>query len=152
MISIIVKSKICSPSLLIAERISARLASFSGSRPPTHNSLGTRLAMYVRTYVSVTLRNVNLHSFALICAHSFALTCTLRNHALRGLTMEVEDREEWRFLTMEDAEDSATGPPQRMCFAESSAERSRWLATLRKRKQRSQSTKEAKRARRERRK
>ena len=133
MISIIVKSKICSPSLLIAERISARLASFSGSRPPTHNSLGTRLAMYVRTYVrayatyvSVTLRNVNLHSFA--------LTCTLRNHGLRALTIEVEDREERRFLTMEDAEDSATGPPQRMCFAELSAERSRWLATLRKRK------------------
>ena len=46
------------------------------------------------------------------------------------------DREERRFLTMEDGEDSA-------------AERSRRLATLRKRKQRSECTVEAKRARRE---
>ena len=79
----------------------------------------------VRTYVSVTLRNVNLHSFA--------LTCTLAQELTRHwLTMEVEDREERRFLTMEDGEDSAAGPPQRTCFAESSAERSRRLATLRK--------------------
>ena len=32
---------------------------------------------------------------------------------------------------MEDAEDSTAGPPQRTCFAELSAERSRRLATLR---------------------
>ena len=104
---------------------------------------------YVRAYICVS--HAQECQFALICnhLHLFALTCTLRNHGLRALTMEVEDREERRFLTMEDAEDIATGPPQRMCFAESSAERSRRLATLRKRKQRSQSTKDAKRARRE---
>ena len=61
--------------------------------------------------------------------------------------MEVEDREERRFLTMEDEEDSVAGPPQRTCFAELSAERRRWLATLM-RKQQSQCTKEAMRARR----
>ena len=57
--------------------------------------------------------------------------------------------EEWRFLTIEDAEDIAAVSPQRTCFAELSAERSRWLATLRKRKHWSQCTKEAKKARRE---
>ena len=41
------------------------------------------------------------------------------------------------------------GPPQRTRFAESSTERSRRFAALRKRKQRSQGTVEAKRARRE---
>ena len=41
------------------------------------------------------------------------------------------------------------GPPQRTCFAESSTERSRRLAALRKRKKQSQCTVEAKRARRE---
>ena len=61
----------------------------------------------------------------------------------------IEDREEWHFLTMEDGEDSVAGPLQGTCYVESSAERSRWLATLRKRKQRSQCTKEPKRATRE---
>jgi len=42
-----------------------------------------------------------------------------------------------------------TSPPQHTCFAESNTERSRRLATLRKRKQRSQCTVEAKRGRRE---
>ena len=46
--------------------------------------------------------------------------------------MLVEGREEWRFLTMEDTEDSMAGPPQHTCFAELSAEHSRRLATLRK--------------------
>ena len=64
-----------------------------------------------------------------------------------GRSSIVEDREERRFLTMEDGEDSAAGPLQHTCFAESSAERNRRLATLRIRKQRSQCTKEAKRAR-----
>ena len=49
-----------------------------------------------------------------------------------------------------DGEDSAAGPLQRTYFAESnaktSAERSRQLPTLRKKKQRSQSTVDAKRA------
>ena len=63
----------------------------------------------------------------------------------RDTKSRLEDREERRFLTVEDGEDSAAGPPQRTCFVESSAERSRWLATLRKNKQRSQCTK-AKRA------
>ena len=55
-------------------------------------------------------------------------------HASRALTIEIEDMEGGQFLTMEDTEDSAAGPPQRTCFAELSEERSRWLATLRKRK------------------
>ena len=50
-------------------------------------------------------------------------------------------------------DDSAAGPSQRTYLAESSAEtsaeRSRWLATLRPKKQKSQSTVEAKRARRD---
>ena len=45
--------------------------------------------------------------------------------------------------------ENAACPPQRTRFAESSTERSRRLAALRKRKQRSQCTVEAKRARRE---
>ena len=92
--------------------------------------------MYVCTYVSVTLRNVNLHSFALRASSG--------THASRALTMEVVNREEWRFLTMEDAEDSAACLLQCTCFAELSFKRSRRLATLRKRKQRSQCTNEAK--------
>ena len=59
--------------------------------------------------------------------------------------MEVEDREEQHFLTMEDEEDSVAGPSQCTCIAELSAERRRWLATLM-RKQQSQCTKEAMRA------
>ena len=84
-----------------------------------------------------------------ICTHLHSRARS-GTHASRALTMEVEDREEQRFLTMEDGEDSVAGPPQRTCFVELSAERSRQLATLRKTKQRSQCTKEAKRARRER--
>ena len=41
---------------------------------------------------------------------------------------------------MEDAEDSASGLPKRTCFVESSAERTRRLATLGKIKQQSQCT------------
>ena len=40
-------------------------------------------------------------------------------------SLAIEDREERRFLTIED---NAAGAPQRTCFAESSAERSRRLA------------------------
>ena len=97
---------------------------------------GSILAMFVHTCL-VTLSNANLHS----CACS-------GTHALCALTMEVEEREERCFLTMEDAEDSAAGLPKRTCFVESSPECTRQLATLRKRKQQSQCTKEAKRARR----
>ena len=57
----------------------------------------------------------------------------------------MEDREEWGFLTMEDGKDNVVGPPQRTRFVESSTERSRRFAALRKR---SQGTVEAKRARR----
>ena len=60
--------------------------------------------------------------------------------------LEMEDREERRFLTTEDG-DNAVSPPQHTRFAESSTERSRWFAALRKRKQQSQGTVEAKRAR-----
>ena len=83
--------------------------------------------------MSVTLRNVNLHSFA--------LTVEARG---RGTGSRIEDREERRFLTTEDGEDSAAGSSQRTCFVESSTELIQRLATLRKRKQRSQCTKEAK--------
>ena len=73
-------------------------------------------------YVSVTLRNVNLHS----CARR-------ETHASRALTHEdtgctympsltIEDREERCFLTIEEGEDNAAGPPQRTCFAELSTE------------------------------
>ena len=41
---------------------------------------------------------------------------------------------------MEDAEDSAAGPPQYTCFVKLSVKHSQWLATLRKRKQWSQCT------------
>ena len=83
--------------------------------------------------------------FALICTHLHSRACS-GTHALCALTMEVEEREERWFLTMEDAEDSAAGLPKRTCFVESSAERTRRLATLGKRKQQSHCTKEAKRA------
>ena len=87
----------------------------------------------------------------------FALTCTQRTSYVtctdtgesRMPSLAMEDREEQRFLPMEDGYDNAVGPPQCMCFAESNTERSRRLAALRKRKQRSQGTVEAKRARRE---
>ena len=42
----------------------------------------------------------------------------------RALTIEVEDREERRFFTMEGAENSGAGPPLSTCFAELSAKRS----------------------------
>ena len=64
----------------------------------------------------------------------------------RGTRSRLEDREERRFLTIEDGEVSIAGLPQRTCFVESSAERSRRFATLRKSKQQSKCTKEAKRA------
>ena len=67
----------------------------------------------VGTYVSATFRNVGLHSRA--CPRTHA------SHALGCLAM-----------TMKNEEDSAIGPPQRACFAESSAERNRRLATLNK--------------------
>ena len=79
--------------------------------------------------------------FALICTHMHA-----QELVLCALTMEVEEREERCFLTMEDAEYSAAALPKRTCFVESSAERTQQLATLGKRKQQSQCTKEAKRA------
>ena len=75
------------------------------------------------------------------CLHSRARSEThtsrarSETHTSRALTMEVEDREGRRFLTMENAEDSVADPPQRTCFAELNAEHSRRLATLRKRKQ-----------------
>ena len=84
-----------------------------------------------------------------ICTHLHSHACS-GTHALCALTMEVEEREEQCFLTMEDAEDSATGLPKRACFVESSAERTWQLVTLGKRKKQSQCTKEAKRARRKR--
>ena len=89
----------------------------------------------VRTYMSVTLRNVNLHSFALTCK---GLMCHMHDDGgacRRGMRSRLEDREERHFLTMEDREDSAAAPPQCTCFVESSAERSQRLAMLRNRMQ-----------------
>ena len=84
----------------------------------------TCVGMYVRpqhicTYVSVTLRNVNLHSRAYVHTWNTCVMCT----DVQGC-LAMEDREQWRFLTMEDVEDSTAGPLQCMCFAELSAERS----------------------------
>ena len=62
-------------------------------------------------------------------------------------SLAMEDREEWCFLTIEDGQNNAAGPPQCTRFAESSTVHSRRLVTLR--KKRSQCTVEAKRARRE---
>ena len=98
--------------------------------------------MYVRTYVHMYVRvgHAQECQFALICTH------VQGTHVSRALTMEahgwgtrsrLEDREERRFLRMEDGEDSTAGPPQRTCFVESSAERIQRLAMLKKRKQRS---------------
>ena len=112
---------------IVAERISTRLW-----RIYSHN---VRAYVDVRTYMSVTLRNVNLHSFALTCKE---LMCHMHDDGgacKRGTGSRLEDREERHFLTVENGVDSAAGPPQRTCFVESSAERSRQLATLRNRMQ-----------------
>ena len=98
-------------------------------------------AMYVCTLVCTCLSRSGMS----ICTHLHSRARS-GTHVSRALMIEVEDREERR---LEDAEDSAAGPPQRTCFAESSAECSRRLATLRKRKQRSQCTKEGKKRTRE---
>ena len=93
-------------------------------------------------YVELHARNVNLRSRS-------------------GASLKHEDvvgGRSWgdtgqRFLVMEDGEDSAASPSQRTYLAESSAEtsaeRSRRLATQQRKKQRGQSAVEAKRARRE---
>ena len=74
--------------------------------------------MYVHTYVSVTLRNVNLRS---------------RPGRISDPTY-ITQRWDDVFWATEDREDSAAGPSQRTYLAESSAEasaeRSRQLATL----------------------
>ena len=72
--------------------------------------------------------------FALICTYVHVRSGT---HASRALTMDVpaKDKKERCFLTLEDTEDSASGYLQCTCFAQLSAECSRRLATLRKRKQ-----------------
>ena len=77
-----------------------------------------------------------------VCIHlrsrvrSLCVRCTEdRGAHRRGTRSRLEDREELRFLTMEDGEDSGAGPPQLTCFVELSAERIRRLAMLRKRKQ-----------------
>ena len=101
--------------------------------------------MYVRTYVRTRRSRLGMS----ICTHlhsrarNLCVTCTDEGGARTGHEIETRghDREERRFLTMEDGEDSAACPPQRTCFVESSAERIRRLVTMRKRKQR---TKEAK--------
>ena len=74
-----------------------------------------------------------------LCVH---VLCAVRVHSdtrfasLGGVSprwrSKTGPREERRFLTMEDTEDSVAGPPQCTCFVELSAERSRRLATLRK--------------------
>ena len=85
-----------------------------------------------------------------ICAH--AQECvTVMCINTRGRRWSWRTELGGRFSAMEDGEDSVAGPSQRMYLAESSAEtsaeRSRWLATLTKKKaRRGQYTVEAKRA------
>ena len=101
-------------------------------RTYVHTYVHTYVRMYVHVCHAQECQIVNLRS----CARR-------RTHALRALThedtrcayMAKEDREERRFLTIEEGWDSAAGPLQRTCIAESSTERSRRLAALRKRKQ-----------------
>ena len=82
---------------------------------------------YVHMYVHVCHAQECQFALTCICARSGThVSCT----DVQGC-LAMEDREQWRFLTMEDAEDSTAGPPQRTCFAELSAECSRRLATLR---------------------
>ena len=64
-----------------------------------HLNEGSILAMYVRAYVRVC--HTQECQFALICTHVYA-----QELMGRALTMEVKNREERRFLTMEDMEDS----------------------------------------------
>ena len=103
-----------------------------------------------------TIMHSALCSLWSVCTVSIRSNCSLVPRPpllpviVRFLQCGLETRllgpsEERCFLTMEDAEDSAAGPPQCTCFAEPSAERSQWLATLRKRKQRSLWTKKPRR-------
>ena len=95
--------------------------------------------MYVCTYVRTCWSCLGMS----ICTHlhsrarNSCVTYTDERGARTGHEIETRghDREERRFLTMEDGEDSAASPPQRTCFVESCTERIRRLATLRKRKQ-----------------
>ena len=101
-------------------------------RTYVHTYVHTYVRMYVHVCHAQECQIVNLRS----CARR-------RTYASRALThedtrcayMAKEDREERRFLTIEEGWDSAAGPLQRTCIAESSTERSRRLAALRKRKQ-----------------
>ena len=61
-----------------------------------------------------------MHAEELIC-HVRALT---RESTYWMPSLAMEDREERRFLTMEDRQDNVVGLPQCMRFAESSTERS----------------------------
>ena len=98
----------------------------------------------MRTYVCVC--HTHECQFALTCMHAEELICHVRALTRESTywmpSLAMEDREERRFLTMEDRQDNVVGLPQRMRFAESSTERSWRLAA-------SQCTVEAKRARRE---
>ena len=69
--------------------------------------MGSILAIYVHAYVGTCLSCSGMS----ICTH-LHLRARSETHASRALTKEVKDREEWCFLTMEDVEDSAAGPPQ----------------------------------------
>ena len=74
--------------------------------------------MYVRMYVRTYVRVGHAQEYRMsICNHLHSRArSSSGTHASRALTMEVEDREERRFLTMEDGEDSAACPPQRTCM------------------------------------
>ena len=94
------------------------------------------------TYMSVTLRNVNLHSCHVMCTDTgeYRMPCLAQpTDEGQGRTVLLDNggqvgQRGWSSATY--------------AFAESSTERSRRFAALRKRKQRSQGTVEAKRARR----
>ena len=79
---------------IAAERISVRL----GMRVYSRN-----VCAYVRVCHVQERQFAQLRSFALV-------------HPQKFMTMEVEDREKWCLITMEDAENSAAGPPQHTCL------------------------------------
>ena len=86
---------------------------------------------YVRTYVAVTLRNLQSCLGMSICAHARNVDLHSRSRIGRHRETCIMQGRRWRtelggrcLLAMEDREDSTVGPSQRTYLAESSAETS----------------------------